>query len=827
MTSQDFQKGLDLTGQTSVNASQLNQLVDSARPAASRGIVVVTTDTAVNTPDVPDSTYQNYLWRRIKFAGDPEVDSLTYAWNDAASSDPVVLKWRLINESQISAEAQAAIANAVAAYFLANPISVNQDNSDFVSEESPLPVFEIYSKSRPTDPRSFGADPDGLVSSSSAIRKAIKYASTRNNVVEFTPGEYLLEDDVWIGDRLGYYLADESSPFNPSNANYVYRDQYEPIVPLLDNTVLTSRGGAVLKYEATSRGDRVLLSALGRENCIVEGLTLDGNVANQPNRNATYIGANGDNAIFLGNYCTLRHCIIQNFVGQQILQGDYYPNTSLVSEPFVVLVASFCNVHDNVIKHCFGGGFAPFGQFSLIKNNRIEDILGNAVSFFCSIFNNAGHAGVQINGAMDYKQVIFHYLTQLGYHKGRKLGTIVATTDGVFYAPLMTDAALESIFGGVISAPSDQDKSVRQYYSYGNQFRDNIIKRYGSIAINMESSCADYVYGNTIFQGIPQLQYPNATPTLYNGSCIRHPGARGILCAQNCRDPQIENNTIHISQHLIPKDASSYYEMEALQYLGYGMALGGHLDDPANYDQSEILEAIFRNNKVISAERVSGNALVLNSGWGANYPVELSSITSGPSVVSSNLFPANVTEITAAFDPEYEVASAAHIALRGSFKFTNPVSEFSTEYYAMAEDGSGGETYKGYKQRIFKTFLVPANRYWTLDYLFSVYYSGTLYAMQKGSIKFKYDAGMIDTFEHIISEVNFMNGVFEIEALADEILVDNKTRSEGSRLLPLAYRGGIKVYFNPFDQTLYGMKNDGTMAYNSNLVFKAEGFVSC
>lgn len=59
-TPAEFTKGVDFTGQPAVTGSLLNQLVDAAKPAANRGLVIVTN----GTPDTVNFPYlTNYLWK--------------------------------------------------------------------------------------------------------------------------------------------------------------------------------------------------------------------------------------------------------------------------------------------------------------------------------------------------------------------------------------------------------------------------------------------------------------------------------------------------------------------------------------------------------------------------------------------------------------------------------------------------------------------------------------------------------------------------------------------------------------------------------------------
>lgn len=101
ISAQDLLKGIDLIlAGTSIGGSQFNQLVDEAKPATNRGLVITTTDTALNTPEVPDPSatvdgelvdrFVAYIWRRLDFgSAAPKL----YVWNPNLASDPTTLKW--------------------------------------------------------------------------------------------------------------------------------------------------------------------------------------------------------------------------------------------------------------------------------------------------------------------------------------------------------------------------------------------------------------------------------------------------------------------------------------------------------------------------------------------------------------------------------------------------------------------------------------------------------------------------------------------------------------------------------------------------------------
>ncbi len=103
MTSQDLVKGIDITGLTKVTGSELIQLIDAGRLASDKGIRIITTDTAVGVPDVPDPSdtvegvavtfWSRYKWVRISHEDEPEPFVKEYCWNPNAASDATYLRW--------------------------------------------------------------------------------------------------------------------------------------------------------------------------------------------------------------------------------------------------------------------------------------------------------------------------------------------------------------------------------------------------------------------------------------------------------------------------------------------------------------------------------------------------------------------------------------------------------------------------------------------------------------------------------------------------------------------------------------------------------------
>jgi hypothetical protein len=98
ITEQDFIEGIDFTGINPATGADHNTLVNLAVPATDRGMILCSTDTELDVPDVPVATtvlrYKNYLWKRTPHASDTDQSIIIYAWNDENDSDATLLKWQ-------------------------------------------------------------------------------------------------------------------------------------------------------------------------------------------------------------------------------------------------------------------------------------------------------------------------------------------------------------------------------------------------------------------------------------------------------------------------------------------------------------------------------------------------------------------------------------------------------------------------------------------------------------------------------------------------------------------------------------------------------------
>ena len=87
----DFTKGIDFTSISPATAGDHNTLVDAAVPyVTDKGIVMVSADTALNTPDVPDAAtttkWKNYIWIRRPHSTATDTTPIAYMWNENATS---------------------------------------------------------------------------------------------------------------------------------------------------------------------------------------------------------------------------------------------------------------------------------------------------------------------------------------------------------------------------------------------------------------------------------------------------------------------------------------------------------------------------------------------------------------------------------------------------------------------------------------------------------------------------------------------------------------------------------------------------------------------
>jgi hypothetical protein len=134
-SSQDLVAGVDFTGIASPEAADFNNGVDLARPSNAGSnndgpaLILTTTDTAANVPDVPNplisadyAKWKRYQWNRRPFAGSAEKGITCYQWNDDAVNNATFIKWieQFFDTTNIEATANNALVAANNAVTTAN-----------------------------------------------------------------------------------------------------------------------------------------------------------------------------------------------------------------------------------------------------------------------------------------------------------------------------------------------------------------------------------------------------------------------------------------------------------------------------------------------------------------------------------------------------------------------------------------------------------------------------------------------------------------------------------------------------------------------------------
>lgn len=133
LTTQDFEKGLDFTALVTASGSQHNQLIELAIPkddsgatVEGKGMILVTRDSAVGVPTVPDASvttkWKRYIWARVAHTSVVSQTVTLYGWSDNATNDAVFKRWIAVapTVAQFQAIVDAALAAAQAAQATAN-----------------------------------------------------------------------------------------------------------------------------------------------------------------------------------------------------------------------------------------------------------------------------------------------------------------------------------------------------------------------------------------------------------------------------------------------------------------------------------------------------------------------------------------------------------------------------------------------------------------------------------------------------------------------------------------------------------------------------------
>lgn len=145
LTSQDLKSRIDITALTVVTGSELDQLVSTAYPADDKGLRIITTDSAVDIPVVPNPDdplegiipiqWKRYKWVRLPFIPGSEIKE--YNWDDRIDGDATFLKWVIFADvGDLQAQIDAAVTTANNAEVVANAANVNATNANNIANSA-------------------------------------------------------------------------------------------------------------------------------------------------------------------------------------------------------------------------------------------------------------------------------------------------------------------------------------------------------------------------------------------------------------------------------------------------------------------------------------------------------------------------------------------------------------------------------------------------------------------------------------------------------------------------------------------------------------------
>lgn len=198
LSTQDFLHGVDMTGLNPAAAADFNNLVDQCspfndgQPYQGKGIVLITKDTALNTPDVPNASltakWKSYLWVRVPAVGSLSPQAHLYSWNDDNVNDPTLLKWSLIAVDLTSLQNQITTltnslattsAQANAAYALATAVNALATNAN-ANANAAVTTANNASASAATANNTANATAGQLTSVQTAVTNATNTANAAN-----------------------------------------------------------------------------------------------------------------------------------------------------------------------------------------------------------------------------------------------------------------------------------------------------------------------------------------------------------------------------------------------------------------------------------------------------------------------------------------------------------------------------------------------------------------------------------------------------------------------------------------------------------------------
>ncbi len=826
---QDIKKGIDLTGVgASATGSQLNQLVDAGAVGDDRGMIVETTDTVLDTPDVPDAAtntkWRRFIWRRVPHATATDTTPILYIWKNTATSVATYLKWVVANYG-----------NAIQAL----------DNS------LPVKAFDIIIKRPQVDPRYFGADDTGVANSTVAIRKAIYYANSIGGSVKFKAGTYLL-------NRVTAYGVDESAPYK-NGLTACDRERFHIYLPVPSNMAITADGDATLKIAPQSAGQtgNYVMSSRGFTKSVFDGLIIDGDYPSHAIVVPNYPGGAAAHGIGVGNQGIIRNCSFKRMggcsPGLAITAG--YPQVSIVpGEYYSIVAANDCLIEGNVIRDSWGGGIIAGGSNNLIRGNIVEDVANQCAAVF---FPYYGSIYDLMTG--DQSFLIDYSMAGLqDYYKGKKLGTRASIASGCFVRAdvnnYYTDAQLLALGdstppsklpeGGANNYTSNEyDKSAFNYWAKGNVFEGNIFSRAGQDLLHLERALATIIRGNKFTQGIPKLLNPSGQVFPVVGeSILTESGACGISSTSLSMDTTVEGNDVFLKGNgTYLNKAGEATVFAAFSMIGYGQAFDNVYYSAGN-SQDVLQELRFGNNKVFN--RYTGFDKILLQETVTNGQGQIFGLCAMPVIEGDGFYQATDVPITNWPVPVNEVTftggSAGHDVMMDVEPFIFPIGKFNflntqgaISYEKDMLKLSTGATYGHYsanpnlfgtKRTNFRLMPVRRDTLWQMKYKLRIIdkVATSLVIELEGTIQFKYTVGSIVTFVNDISYLNFQNGSIEIVPYYNNLFPANQVRPS-RRTISAQYRGGLAFYCNTNDTTKYAQLTGNVSNISNNIAIHFSG----
>jgi hypothetical protein len=194
----DFKVLSDLTGVASINGSTISGQVGFAKPYDDKGLILETTDTALDTPVVPNplsvvdetlstdtSHWKRYIWKRNPHSSAGVTTPRLYVWDNNIASATTYLKWvDLFTGSALNASLLSTGTIPAARYGAGTITKAALDSSS--RRSIGLGVFNVMDAA-------YGALGDGVTDDRAAVQAAITACvAAGGGTIYFPPGTYFV-----------------------------------------------------------------------------------------------------------------------------------------------------------------------------------------------------------------------------------------------------------------------------------------------------------------------------------------------------------------------------------------------------------------------------------------------------------------------------------------------------------------------------------------------------------------------------------------------------------------------------------------------------------